>query len=60
MLGVGDMIQAIWNFAIDKSGATTLEAALIAAILSVALLDVLISRDVRMNGELSQVSVLRH
>lgn len=54
------MFKSLWVFVIDQTGATTLEAALIAAILGVALVDVLISRGARMSGELSQVSVLRH
>lgn len=51
------MLKAIKDFVIDETGATRLEAALIAAILGVALVDVLISRGGRMTGELSQVSL---
>jgi Flp pilus assembly pilin Flp len=51
------MLNALWNFVTDQTGATRLEAALIAAILGVALLDVLISRGGRLTGELSQVSI---
>ena len=54
------MLKTIRDFVIDETGATRLDAALIAAILSVALLDVLISRGARMSGELSQISITRH
>jgi len=53
------MLKTLIMFLCDTSGATKLEAALIAAILGVALMDVLISRGPRTSGELSQVSVLR-
>ena len=51
------MWKAIRDFVVDETGATRLEAALIAAVLGVAFLDVLISRGGRMSGELSQVSI---
>ena len=52
------MFQAIISFVVDQKGATRIDVALIAAVLGVALLDVLVSRGERLSGELSQISVL--
>jgi Flp pilus assembly pilin Flp len=50
------MLALILRFTNDCRGVTTLQAALIFAIIAVACTDVLISRGPSMSGEISQIS----
>jgi Flp pilus assembly pilin Flp len=51
-----EVLVQLARFLFDCRGVTTLEAALIAAIIAVACTDVLVSRGPGMSGEISQVS----